>query len=205
MRLARVIHPFTPTERLQKHLGQYLFEYGADGREGLPWPEGVTGWQMADNYGTEVGYAWLHPGRNAAADERWFDIAVYDEHRRRCFADMALRLIEEQLAELGIKTLRAQVNTNKPATGRIVRQWLLRSGFRVERPEEHAQWADLSDEEYADAWPRIVRFAKTYPAGELTGGERTEDMTEADEPPVIGSLIVDEMRRQKAAEGAPMP
>jgi hypothetical protein len=40
-----------------------------------------------------------------------------------------------------------------------------------------------------------VRFAKTYPAGELTGGERTEDMTEADDPPVIGSKIVDEMRR----------
>jgi GNAT superfamily N-acetyltransferase len=197
MRLTRVIHPFAPTKRLQDHLRQYLFEYGAIGREDLPWPEGVIGWQMADHYGAEVGYAWLHPGRNAAAGERWFDIAVYDEHRRRRFADATLKQIEGQLAELGIKTLRAQVNTNKPATGRIVRQWLLRSGFRVERPEEHAQWADLSHEEYSDAWPRIVKFSKTYPEGETTEGESAEDMTEAHYPPVIGSKIVDEMRRRK--------
>lgn len=200
MTFSRIIYPFTPTQRLQEHFRQYLFEYAAFGRERLRWPKDVIGWRICDKYGDEAGYVWLQHGREKIKGERWLMMAVYDEFRRRRFADAALKFVESQLAGLGISTLRGQVNRNKEGAGRVVRAWLLRNGFRVVRPKDDAKFSHLSDEVYAAHWPNVVKFAKTYPAEQSNEQAGAEDSSEAHYPPVVGSKIVDALKRRQMVE-----
>jgi len=192
-----IIHPFTPTERLQEHFRQYLFEYAAFGRERLPLCKEIDCWRIDDKHGNEVGYVCLHHGKEKIADERNLTIAVFDEYRGRKVANAALRFVESRLAGLGIKKLKGQVNTNKPQTGGFVRAWLMKNGFSVKRREEHAEFAHLPDDVYAEGCPRALKFEKTYEHGESAEADVFEDRDEEHYPPVIGSKIVDEMRRRK--------
>lgn len=61
MKFTPIVHPFTPTARLQEHVRQYLFEYAAFGRESWQWPEDFIGWRITDNFDEEAGFvrAWL--------------------------------------------------------------------------------------------------------------------------------------------------
>lgn len=194
---APIVHPFTPTERFQEHLRQYLFEYAAFGRETLQWPEDFTGWRITDKFDEEAGFVWLRKGPDAPDDERLILIAIYDEFQRRRFADAALRFVESRLASLGIKKLKGQVNTNKAGTGRFVRAWLLKHGFRPIRRKEHGEFAHLSDDVYAASCPKALKFEKTYEHGESAEAEGLEDMDDEHYPPVIGSGIIGTMRRQQ--------
>jgi len=193
MRFTPITHPFTPTERLQEHCRQYLYEYATFGREVLPWPESVIGWQMTDDEGNEAGFLWLQPDKEGAANVRFRMMAVYDEYARRGFADAAHRFVESQLPRLGIDTLRVQVNTNRPR-GRRVRAWLLKKGFRVIRREEHAEFAHLPEDVYAANCTKPLKFEKNYEHGEA---REAEDFHQEDFPPFIGTALLAEFRRDE--------
>lgn len=200
MKFSPIVHPFTPTERFQEHLRQYLFEYAAFGRETLQWPADFTGWRITDKFDEEAGFVWLRKGPDAHDDERLILIAIYDEFQRRRFADAALRFVESRLASLGINKLQGQVNTNKAGTGRFVRAWLLKNGFRPIRRKEHGEFAHLSDDVYAASCPKALKFEKTYEHGDSAEADLLEGMDEAHYPPVVGSKIVDAIQRRRMAE-----
>jgi len=159
---AEVVHPFTPTARLQDHLRQYPYEYGAEGREVLPWRRDVIGWRIGNEAGSEAGFVWLQAGRHTRHHQRFITVAVYDEFGRQGFASQALAHVEECLPALGINVLLAQVNSNKDATGRTVRAWLGGGGFRPVRAATDAHHASLTDAEYLAAYPHPLIMAKIY-------------------------------------------
>jgi len=156
--------PFTLPPELRAHLERHPAEHGTERGVGRQFHAGVTVWRIDGADGTAFGYVWWIP----ASDDRRvreFTLAVFEPFRARGIARAALAALEAQAATVGVSALRAQVNTNAPATGLRMRRWLARRGYRVQDRRPGTDGAAGSDEEYLAraAWPVHLQKAIAAP------------------------------------------
>ena len=158
--LSQINGQFTPSPGLQRHLEKYAREYGAIGRTAQAFPNNATVWRLECETFQECGYAWWFP-RQGHPTERDITIAVFDGHAKKGGGRCALQHMERAAASSGVTALCAQVNTNSPETGLIVRRWLARIGFRLYDKSNAPGWPNMSDEDYIRRYVGPVYMKKT--------------------------------------------
>jgi len=102
-----------------------------------------------------TGYLWVQ----RVHGDLYFSTAVFPEFQRRGFGSEARWRTEQILAEQGVQTLFAQVNTNSHETGRPSRRSLLRGGYSFV-PDETFGLAPDADERIVLGHPAPIQFRK---------------------------------------------
>ena len=68
----------------------------------------------ADDVGHAVGTVWLGIATDGPPAGYVFDIVIHEPHRRRGYAAAALRALEDEAAQLGLKEIKLHVFGNNP-------------------------------------------------------------------------------------------
>lgn len=162
MHFTREPAPFLIPPALRTHLSSYLLEHGTGGGIGDYLP-GDPVWSLSTDAGDVVGYAWLtqHDGPHTPRGHH-MNLAVFAQAQGSGAGSFALARLEEYAFANELNELLCQVNSNRPETGAWVRQWLLRKGYEVVRPESERfdRYAAMSDAEYAAMYPCTVYLRK---------------------------------------------
>ncbi len=156
--LKMISPPYETTPELQEMLASMPLEFGTANAD-LSILPATHAWEILDN-GLTVGYAWV--SEIPADDEMlpYLNLGVLEGFRGRQYGTRAYRAIEEELAGGDWKRLYCQVNSNKPASGLKVRQFLIKNGFEIIENDYRSMYSDLTDEEFACECAAPLHFFK---------------------------------------------
>lgn len=118
-------------------------------------------WSILEEGNTSIGQVWINEQNSPNGEKRLFiNFAVYAEWRSKGAARATLPLVENELRKKGVRSVFAQVNSNKVETGRRVRGWLKAEGYQLLREDIFGRYANMDDETIIENNPHLLKFMK---------------------------------------------
>lgn len=148
--------PFKIPDELRMILKEYPVEMGTPPEIGQLLP--AKYFWVAENGENEVcGYVWVNEKEN---NNHSLNLAVPTGMQKQGVGKFLLESAEKELTVIGITEIHAQVNSNQPDSGLIIRKMLMRNKWSLIRDNISKRRTHLSDEQLIEADPCTLYFVK---------------------------------------------